>query len=269
VVASGVYLLVDNHVIDLSEYIRSVLFFSASAPFYFVLIYLQLTIVSPLLFKLVTFCNSWRFPLAAHAIAVLGLSAVAWATMRFTFMIDVHGGGKFLLGGTYLVCYYLGMVFGSRQPSFKSAKAAAVMAILTTAATVVWCRWTVLPGFWVDQYVPFGAGLNPPSLSLGVYAILVGLVVFSAVEAVKSVKVTRPLIGLLAGGGGGFFVQQYQPLADPGPAGQPALAPGKYLGEADRHGLSHGAHPGGREMGRGPGPFLGSGGSGRRCSQVC
>lgn len=94
---------------DFIVFFKQLIFFDAFPQFYFVFFFLQLMLIAPVCFRLL---------LGKHPITVIWIPPVLlltagfslWATL-YTRMLPLHGAGKNILGGFFLVDFVLGMVF--------------------------------------------------------------------------------------------------------------------------------------------------------------
>ncbi len=111
-IATAMYILYVNRFFDLKTYILSLLQFDASAPFYFLVFYIQLVMIGRGLYKLIELTEKKTYFQWIYLIETIILILVSSLMMRFTYVLPVHGGGKYLFGGTYLVIYFWGMLFG-------------------------------------------------------------------------------------------------------------------------------------------------------------
>jgi hypothetical protein len=91
--ATALYTLAQNRFFDFRTYFDSLINFSASSPFYFVLFFIQLLIAAPVLFDVIRFVARRRFPAIGHAAVFAALCLVAVCAMRFTHILPVYGGG--------------------------------------------------------------------------------------------------------------------------------------------------------------------------------
>ncbi len=109
--ATALNMIVESHgLFDFGTYVRQLLLFNGSGQFYFVLLYIQLMLVNRLLYGFLQKCP---FSVTGYLMeaAVLVLTVLfAWWSVNFTNILGVYGGGGKLLGGTYLVLYYIGML---------------------------------------------------------------------------------------------------------------------------------------------------------------
>jgi len=167
------YQVVATHYFDFTTYLKYFINFNISGPHYFVLLYLQLMLVRPILSKCLAFCSGkreilWEFFIA---IVVLGISLF---TVNYTNILDVYGGGGKLLGGTYLFLYYLGMllmkheIFDSVNP-----KRCFFTSVISFALCFFWWRYMCQNQLGIDAMLPFGGGFNPPGLSISIFACIV------------------------------------------------------------------------------------------------
>lgn len=106
-----------NWTFDLMTFITTFLNFKADAVFYFVLFYIQLMLISKPLCMFVSSVKEAKRPgyqkALIHLIATALLMYAAHIFINHTFMLNVHGAGKILFGGTWLFVYYIGIVIGS------------------------------------------------------------------------------------------------------------------------------------------------------------
>jgi surface polysaccharide O-acyltransferase-like enzyme len=149
---------------DLRRSVDHLLHFNADGVFYFVLFYAQLVAVAPLIRRLV----ASRVPLAALSLAAI--LALSLLFQRHTFVLPVHGGGRFLLGGSYFFVFALGMALSGPLCSPAIRPAARVA---TTALAV----FALLLGFGPQRIG--AAWSNPPNALAVVYTLLVFVVLFN------------------------------------------------------------------------------------------
>jgi hypothetical protein len=209
-VATAVYQLLGEGVIDLKTYLIHVLNFDYIGPFYFVAFYIQLVVLSPLLYYFVTLFDKRRYSALYHGAFILILLVVSAFSIRHTNMFNIHGGGRYLFGGTYLVLYYLGMLFADKQTKRRATSKIKtyLLLILSGGGLIAWFVFMSFKAFAIDLYLPFGNGFNPPSITLGVYGILwFGFIfyVFKVFDYVGN-RVTRKALDLISMGGGIPFI---------------------------------------------------------------
>ena len=90
--------------------------------------------------------------------------------IRYTFILDVWGGGKYLFGGSYLLVYLLGEMSAHYGLPLQK-KRNIVKAIMAVGAVFICMIWLVVYRFRLDCIIkePFGEGLNPPGVTLMLY----------------------------------------------------------------------------------------------------
>lgn len=181
IIATFVYgILIDNH-FNFLLFLNRLVHFSASEPFYFVLLYIQLLFVVPLFYYFLLKTSTSKYECVLELLALFIVLIVSGLTTTFTNILDVWGGGGKLFGGTYLILLYIGMLFGKHlnQLKFQRFSFAAIVFLFIIIVTIAWANYFARNPFQLDSHFTglFGYGLNPPSISLIIYAILVTLTV--------------------------------------------------------------------------------------------
>lgn len=187
-----------QHKFDLIPFLKNIVYFNSAPPFYFVVFYIQLLVISPFLYRILQKSLNSKFKISLLLIEFAVLLVLSKIFLDYTFILDVHGGGKNLFGATYLIVFFLGMVWASRKTK-KFLRPSFLNIAIPIAATSLWAYLVCTNRFGIDKYVPFGAGFNPPSLSLIVYAVLMCWLIFSLftlLNAIPSRILKFFLIGL-------------------------------------------------------------------------
>lgn len=171
--ANAVYMIWNSHRFDLLAYLRYVVSFNQCAPFYYVLLYLQLMLVGKLLYSVIS-RPAGKYPLIRDiAVGAVLLAFCSWTT-GYTDILGVYGGGGKLLGGTFLFLFYLGMLvrrYGLLENV--TLKKAAILSAAGLVLWYVWWRFACVDHFALDSRLPFGGGFNPPSITETVMAVAV------------------------------------------------------------------------------------------------
>ena|GEM_PF-512214 len=197
--ATAIYLICANNFFDFKTFWNSVINFNASPPFYFVLFYIQLVIISPLLYHLINRfeinVRRARNLICANVLLLAVVIFAAFLSVNYTFVLNVHGGGKFLFGGTYLIIYYLGMLFGKYEFVFdKMSKHIRVaFMIISGMVLTLFLLFYLNNSFKIDSYVPFGSGFNPPSVTLFTYSILIFLFLYSMITLTEQYRIPNKI----------------------------------------------------------------------------
>ena len=172
-IANAVYMVWINHSFDMKTYLQHVVSFDMAGPFYYVLLYLQLMLISRLMYGVVKKLperKAWLWEVGV-GIVILFISAL---TTNYTNIFDIYGGGGKVLGGTYLFLFYLGMII-SKYDMFSNItiKKAVVFAVAGATLWFAWFQFVCRDNMAIDKKLPFGAGVNPPSITLFVFALTV------------------------------------------------------------------------------------------------
>lgn len=159
---------------DFEIFINHLIHFNVCPPYYYVLLYIQLVVVSPILFKYLQITGCKQISLfydILMAIPVLFLSS--WTT-NHSNILSIYGGGGKLLGGSYLLLLYIGMCFGKYYYRINLGKW--ISLLLLSVISVLLITW----GYVISQYrfildgkQFLGLGANPPGFTLILYAILI------------------------------------------------------------------------------------------------
>lgn len=172
--ATFLYCLYYYHSFDLMIFLKHIIHFNACGPFYYVLLYVQLIIISPVVYNLVKYQDNKKHEGLRGVVLVIGLLCIASNTTNYTNILDVYGGGGKLFGGTYLVLFCIGMWLGKIKDKFHFNKYIEMLGFIVCATmTIVWLLIIYKTHCYVDTLIPFGGGFNPPSICFSLYAILV------------------------------------------------------------------------------------------------
>ena len=167
--AVAIYQIIATHFFDVKKYLQNILLFNLSGPFYFVLLYIQLMILSKFLYRILCKANH---SLKKEGIYSIGVIFLAFLTTNYTNVFDVYGGGGRLFGGTYLILFWLGLVLAHHDVfQYISMKHSSIFAAVFFLFSVLWWRFMCIDKFNIDLKLPFGIGINPPSISLIVMAV--------------------------------------------------------------------------------------------------
>lgn len=177
--ATAIYTLYYYRRLDLEIYLDKVIHFNASGPFYYVLLYLQMIIVAPLLCQIFVLATRKRYALLVEAAGLILVLAFSYCSMRYTNILSVYGAGK-LFGGTYLVLFYLGMWFAKylEKINLKHWMIAVLLMVGLLGAVLSW-QFMINNNFALDRIVFPNGGINPPFISIIVYTLFVGMVIFA------------------------------------------------------------------------------------------
>lgn len=174
VFATFIYFIAHFHYFDMYTFLKHLCLFNISEPFYYVLLYLQLMLISRSLYLYIKRDNSkffWK-----ELVMFMIILACSHFTVCYTNILNVYGGGGRLFGGTYLILFYLGML-SAKHDVFKKrgVKKLLVIWLIAVVAFVFWIKFLCINYYSIDKYLPYGDGTNPPSISLFVMTMMVVL----------------------------------------------------------------------------------------------
>lgn len=193
-VAVAVYLLAAYRCFHAGTWLNALVHFNIINAFYFVCFFIQLLLISPLLYgavKRMESCGSaaWRY--IWYTLYILALLLLSYLSVNYTCIMELYGGGKYLFGGTYLLVYGIGMcsIRSLEKSKKKSRSCRWTLAIVSAAAWIlVWILFTK-DQFHLDSFLPFGNGMNPPGVSLLIFASVTMMAVKSWYELLEGCPV--------------------------------------------------------------------------------
>lgn len=178
--ATMVYVVFYNGFFDLELYIEHVIHFDSVILFYYVLLYLQLVIISPLIYRIFCIAENKKYGVVIEITGFVFVVFVSFITMNYTNILSVFGGGGKLFGGTYLILLYVGMWFGKyHERIWLKIWLAALLFVVGLVGSVSSWMFIVNNQFMLDKKIPLGSGINPPSISLLVYTLLLAVSVWA------------------------------------------------------------------------------------------
>lgn len=214
-IATFLYQIVFERFFSIHVYLRHLIKFDASGPFYFVAFYIQLILVAPLLYKLLIWVSKTKHVRWGYVIIFGCILLVSVLAMNYTSMFDSYGGARYLLGGTYLVVYLLGMFFAHMRIESIRIKAKKSIFIGLCSLCIIYFCYIKLSQFALDKLFPFGEGRNPPGILLIGYAVLVFAVLFSffsILEQKENKVVKMALLWMAKIGQNSLFIFLYHEL---------------------------------------------------------
>lgn len=131
--------------------------------------------ISTFLIRWCRFCKKQKNEFFWHMGTLLILCFIAAIAINYTNILAVHGGGRFLWGGTYCFLYYIGILL-EEKACFK-IRSRGIRLVGIVVLFVMWLLWWdgmcrgVLPfDGWLSSL--WGAGFNPPSVHFMVFALI-------------------------------------------------------------------------------------------------
>jgi fucose 4-O-acetylase-like acetyltransferase len=194
-VASIIYEIIIDRQFNLSNYLIHVIHFDASGPFYYVLLYLQLLFLAPILYSFIEYSSQHKHNVLFILLGTITILIISSFTTNYTNILNVYGGGGKLFGGTYLLLLYLGMLFGKYNSRISLSTTLNYVAfIISFICSLAWWNFITIDNCKIDSLLPFGMGFNPPSISFSLYAILCTITIFFFEKAIKHLKLANNVI---------------------------------------------------------------------------
>ena len=122
ITATVIYCLFSYQFFDLETVLKHIVFFNASGPLYYVLLYIQLVIISPIVYKTLKSAEQIRFHVVIECFLLVPILFISGWMTKNSNILSVYGGGGKLFGGSYLVLLYLGMWFAKYYPKINLKK---------------------------------------------------------------------------------------------------------------------------------------------------
>ena len=179
-IASAVCVFLFYRFFDFEIYINGVVHFNIVGAFYYVLLYLQLIVIAPLLYQIFVFSNDKKQGFLIEVVGLLFVVLISFVTMNYTNILSVYGGGGKLFGGTYLILLYLGMCFGKYYEKIRLKRWQSIIVfVIGLSGSILSWRFIVQDQFQLDKRLPFGNGINPPGISLIIYTLFITATIYS------------------------------------------------------------------------------------------
>lgn len=174
-VATGLSLIIINRFFDVGVFLKALVGFNTWTPYYFIVFFLQLVFISPVLFLIIKLIQKQKHKFLLYLFSVVIIIYLSSVFTKFTYVVDVYTAGRMILGGSYFLVFYLGLLFASFKLIINTTKQAATYSVIFIG----------LLSFFIIMYArqsPIILGLtntlnfwqlNPPGVVLMVYATLV------------------------------------------------------------------------------------------------
>lgn len=152
--------------LNLLTYIDFLVYFKGNAAYYFCFMYIQLVLISGLIYNIVKSSKN----VITDLFLLLVVSGISIILTKNTYMLPLHGGGKVLFGGTYLAVLTLGFISAKWYKVYFTGR---MRFCILTISTIL---------FFISlKYIPL-AWSNPPNL----YAIFYTASIFFIIVSLNS-----------------------------------------------------------------------------------
>ena len=140
--------------------------FDIVEPFYYVALYIQLVLVSPVIYCLMNLECRRLSHNNVEALLLAGLLVVSIITTNHAFFPWIILSGGKLFGGTFIVVLYLGMLLGEHFDKIDRTllvnKGYEKCALIVICLLIPWALFLCVDDLHFDSFLPFGEGFNPP-----------------------------------------------------------------------------------------------------------
>jgi hypothetical protein len=197
-VATMIIGIIADNQFNLLFFLTRLTHFNASGPFYYVLLYIQLLFAVPMLYYFLQQVSQSKYEPILELLLLFIIVVFSSLTTIYTNILGVYGGGGKLFGGTYLILLYIGMLFAKHLNRIRLQRITLVVILFLflVIATFAWASFIAENQFQLDSHISkfFGFGLNPPSISLLIYSILLFLTIYFFGELICLLPTNRRVI---------------------------------------------------------------------------
>ncbi len=177
-VATFLYLVYGEHSFVFADYMNRLIHFNANPPFYYVLLYIQLALISPILHTILNKTVNSRNKVVLILLILLVLFVLSYWLNNYTDILGVIAGGGKLFGGSYIVLLFIGMLFGKIVKNKSLGRRISFVGfLLCFSFLLIWVRFLLSDRFAIEQVLMIGY-INPPGICLITYSILVVLTIY-------------------------------------------------------------------------------------------
>ncbi len=193
-----IYQLAYTGFFDFTTYLGYLINFNICGHFYYVAVYIQLTLIGWVLVRTISNISCKYSVLIEAAVGILILAVSSYTTLH-TNVLYIYGGGGKLFGGTYLFIFYLGM-FAMKHNIFGKINftTAMILTIISLACTVIWWKFECINHYSLDAKLPFGEGINPPSVSTTVMMLCVAIFCFSFITVLENITKLTAIVDFMS-----------------------------------------------------------------------
>lgn len=162
-----------DHSFSWESFYYSVWHFNAAGPYYYVLLYIQLLLISSVMFLLIKeLGNLPNFrKITIEILWGVILSIFARFSNLYTDISGIYASKLF--GGSYILCMYIGMLVGLYYDKVKNMPKLKryVWGFVCTISMIVIMYFIITKGFFMDKPALLGTDINPPGVTLLLFAV--------------------------------------------------------------------------------------------------
>lgn len=177
--ATLIYCIFIHKRIQFPEFLEHLINFDATTPFYYAALYLQLVLITPALYYIFQTSDRKKNRFLVELAGFFVIIIIARLTNYYTKLFNIYGGGGKLFGGHFLILFYLGMWFGKYYCRILLKTGTALIgSVLSLGLTAGCAAFISKDQLHIDSVLHCAPGLNPPGISLSVYAISTATAIF-------------------------------------------------------------------------------------------
>lgn len=183
-IAVIVYCITSYKYFDFMVILNHFIHFNISGPHYYVFLYLQLLLISPMLYRFIMWTSGGGRRIVLQFLAGIGIVGVAIWTTHYSDILNIPFGGGNLFGGTYLILIYMGMLVADWYDKIDLKNRifdGICLAVFIGLAFGTW-RFICIDHFNLDAKLPFGNGISLPGISVIIYTFAVMFLIFFMVK---------------------------------------------------------------------------------------
>ena len=194
-ICSAICLIIKTCAFDFKTYVYQIIHFNAGFPLYFVSIYLQVMLTGRLLYCILKKCPANCVGYIGEIVLFGFVFGIASITTNHTQILDIYAGGGKVLGGTYLILFYLGMLMVKHGIFLKTSIVKSILIWgISSVAWFLWWKNLYFIRLVIDEMVPLGDGFDIPSVTIMVFAILTLFAIFGVCTILEKMKITRRIV---------------------------------------------------------------------------
>lgn len=166
---------------DVQDFLYTLISFNTPGAAYYIIVYTQLILISPLLYVLVKKCMQLRYPLVGLIFLLNGSLCIGYMLTIKGIQFPYYGGAKYLLCGSYLALFVFGMLWEATNIPQKILylKLGNLFAPVCALFALVSC----IDVGWTTKFFSLWE-INPPGIKLMLYAgsvvwLIASLVLFT------------------------------------------------------------------------------------------
>lgn len=178
------------------QYIDYVCNFNIIDAFYFFAVIIQLSLITPWLISWCKFCSKKKYSHLWHELSLIFALVLSVIFYKFTFMFNIVGSGRYLMGASCFAVYYFGILLAKSN----------VLSLLKGKINLIFVPIYVL-SLWifVGDFLPidesltafFGQGINPAGIEMMFLTIATFLLIHAVFSFLENFSWAKKLIKIL------------------------------------------------------------------------